>query len=205
MSAGKKSNPQPSTVEEEVVPEAAGTAWMNPPSASTRKAELAVTRVFADVDLADVDSWETALSFVEGAFGEVVNAADVLGSGFKMASEDDMMRLVGVPLILMQWMFYAGDFGKDFVAINAIQHHDNGSITKWVITDGGTGICNQLTEYTKKTGRSGGLGVPKGLRVSNYYIDRDTKTALTKVEVAEGLTTGRKMDPAHTFYLETSA
>lgn len=204
-SAQTNMQPEPeSTVEGEYVPEAAGTGWMKEET-DRKSAELAVPRVFADADLADVDSWETAMSFVEGAFGDVVTAADVLGSGFRMASEDDMLRLQGVPLILMQWMFYAGDFGKDFVAINAVQRHDNGSITKWILTDGGTGICQQLAELTKRTGRTGGLGVAKGLRVSNYYIDRETKTALTKTEVAEGLTSGRKMDPAHTFYLDTSA
>ena len=193
----------PSTVDdEEYVPEAAGTGWM---VEEKRKAELAVARVFSDVDLSEVDSWETAMSFVEGAFGEVVNAADALGSGFKMATDEDMARLEGVPLVLMQWMFYAGDYGKDFVAVNAIQRHDNGSITKWILTDGGTGMCVQLAEYTKRTGRTGGLGVPKGLRISKYYIDRETKTALSKAEVAEGLATGRKMDPAHTIYIDTSA
>lgn len=198
---------QPTSVvdggEEEYVPEAAGTSWMA--EEDRPKAELVVPRVFADSDLAEVDSWETAMSFVEGAFGDVVNAADVLGTGFRQADEDDKMRLCGVPLVLMQWMFYAGDFGEDFVAINAIQRHDNGSISKWVIIDGGTGLCQELKSYTKKTGRSGGLGVPKGLRVSKYYIDAETKKALTKAEVAEYMSTKQKMVPAHTFYLDLSA
>lgn len=189
--------------EEAYVPEAAGTAWMVGEDKPT--AELVVPRVFADADLADVDSWETAMSFVEGAFGDVINAADALGSGFKMADDAVMARLVGVPLILMQWRFFPGDFGKDFVAVDAVQRHDNGSITKWVFTDGGTGICDQLKDFTKRTGRNGGLGVPKGLRVSNYYIDRETKEPLSKVEVREYMTSRRPMDPAQTYYLDTSA
>lgn len=193
----------PSTVEEEHVPEAAGTSWMN--DEDKPKAELVVPRVFTDDDLAEVDSWDTAMSFVDGAFGEAVNAADVLGTGFRMATEDDKLRLCGVPLLLMQWVFHPGDFGEDFVAINAVQRHDDGGISKWIITDGGTGLCAELKAYTKKTGRSGGLGVPKGLRVSNYYIDPETKKPLTKAEVAQAIVDKRKPVPAHTFYLDTSA
>lgn len=201
MSAARKPNTS-NTQEETPVPEAAGTAWMSTEDKGT--AELVVPRAFADSDLAEVDSWETAMSLVDAAFG-LRNAGEELGSGFRMADDEVMARLVGAPLILMQWVFYPGDFGKDFVAVNAVQRHDNGSISKWIITDGGTGICDQLKEYTKRTGRNGGLGVPKGLRVSNYYIDRETKEALSKQQVREYMTIGKAMDPATTYYLDTSA
>lgn len=206
MRASGKAKQETSTVqpeEEEYVPEAAGTGWMK--EEDRPKAELVVPRVFSDSDLAEVDSWETMMSFVDGAFGEVVNAADVLGTGFRIATEDDKMRLCGVPLMLMQWVFYPGDFGEDFVSINAVQRYDNGSIAKWILNDGGQGICPVLKEYTKKSGRTGGLGVPKGLRVSQYFIDADTKQPLTKAEVAEYITAKRKAVPAHTFYLDLSA
>src|SRR5258706_13689251 len=151
------------------VPEAAGTKWLG--EEGKKSAELVVLRVFSDDDLSEVDSWETAMSFVDAGFeGGALNAADVLGTGFRIASEDDKLKLCDAALLFMQWVFYPGDFGDDFVAINAIQRYDNGSIAKWIITDGGTGICAELKAYTKKTGRSGGVGFPKGLRVSNYYI-----------------------------------
>lgn len=200
---------QPSTVDTEDysdVPEAAGTSWMKDTPSTTSKVskDLEVSRAFSDTDLSEIDSWETMLSFVDGAFGSVVSAGDVLGTGFKIASEDDKMRLQGVPLMWLQWFFYEGEYGE-FVAANVVQRHDNGSITKWVITDGSTGIRLQLKEYTKKTGRNGGLASVKGLTVSNYYFDEDTKAVLTKAEVAEYITAGKKPKPAHTFYIDTSA
>lgn len=196
-----------STVDTEdysAVPEAAGTKWLG--EDAKKSAELVVPRVFSDTDLSEMDSWETAMSFVDAAFeGGVVNGADELGTGFRIADEDDKLKLCDATLVFVQWTFNPGDYGEDYVSINAIQRHDNGSISKWVINDGGTGLCAELKAYTKKTGRSGGMGFPKGLRVSKYFIDAETKTPLTKSEVAEWITAGRKAVPAHTFYLNTSA
>lgn len=199
---------QPSTVEPEEdysdVPEAAGTKWLG--EEGKKSAELVVPRVFSDDDLSEVDSWETAMSFVDSAFeGGAINAAEELGTGFRIADEDDKLKLCDVPLLFMQWTFNPGDYGEDYVSCNVVQRYDNGSIAKWIVNDGSTGLCAELKAYTKKTGRSGGLGAPKGLRVSKYYIDAETKVPLTKAEVAEAISTKRKIVPAHTFYLNTSA
>lgn len=168
--------------------------------------EVMRNRLFTDNDLSDIESWDQVLAMATAvAEGDTIpNAADVLGTGFRIADEDDKIRLQGVPLVLLQWFINDGDFGP-FVSINAVQRHDNGSITKWVINDGSTGICQQLTAYEAKTGSNGPLAVPKGLRASNYYIDGESGQPLTKAEVAEYISAGRKPVPAHTFYLDTSA
>lgn len=200
----KRTTPNP-TPEGESVPEVMSERMAN---AANREpgTEVMRNRLFTDNDLSDIESWEQVLAMATAvAEGDVIpNAADVLGTGFRIADEDDKIRLQGVPLVLLQWFRNDGDFGT-FVSINAVQRHDNGSITKWVINDGSTGIAQQLMAYEAKTGSNGPLAVPKGLRASNYYIDAESGQTLTKTEEREYLASGRKMVPAHTFYLDTSA
>lgn len=162
------------------------------------------TRAFSDSDLRNIESWDDALAAANEAFGAIPDASTEIGNGFSIAEEDDKRRLCGVPLLLLEWRFSVGEFGS-FVIINAVQKLDNGSVQKWIITDGGTGIARQLSAYQGETGRTGGLGVPKGLRESRYMRDADSGETLTKAEEREYLTSNRKMVPGHTFYLDTSA
>jgi hypothetical protein len=167
--------------------------------------EVMRRRTFSDSELSDIDSWESVLEKATAAYGGIVSVTDVLGTGFAVATEDDKERLCGVPLLILEWSFNAGDFSEDYVSCVAVQRLDDGGIKKWIINDGGQGIRKQLTEYQSKTGNTGGLAVPKGLRVSKFYIDAETKLPLTKSEVAEAISSKRKIQPAHTFYLDTSA
>ncbi len=137
--------------------------------------------------LRGIDSFEAALALTEEKFGPVVSAADVLGDGFRRI--DNKAALVGVPLVLMEWNFYEGDFGK-FVAVRALGKADDGSLMKVIFVDGSSGICEDLARYTMKTQRNGGLVVRGGLRVSEYtYYDEKLDRNI----------------PAQTFYLDLSA
>lgn len=202
MARNTQRDKEPTPPTDETVPEAAGEAWLD----GGRTREVARLRTFSDTDLGAIDSWDAAMAMAKAAYGDVVNGADALGNGFKLASDDDMERLCGVPLLLLEWDFYPGDFGKDFVSIRAVQKLDDGGVAKWIINDGGTGICDQLQAHQTETGATGGLGLPKGLRVSKFYFDTETQAALTRQEVRQRLATGgRNMAPARTFYLDTSA
>lgn len=166
-------------------------------------AEVMRVRAFKDADYASIESFDQAFAMTTAAVG-VVNVADELGNGFRIATEDDKMRMQGEPLIFMEWFTNDGDFG-DFVSANVVQRAKDGAAIKWVINDGSTGIKTQLLDYEKRTGKNGGLFAPKGLRVSTYNIDAETGQPLSKTEVREYITSGRKTAPAHTFYIDTSA
>lgn len=167
-----------------------------------------VPQTFSREELGAIQSFEDAVRLAAATFGTVTQAHEepLLGDGFRVATEDDKMRLIGVPLFLLDWAFRISDYGQeDWVSVHAIQPGSNNEAIKWIINDGGTGIARDLREYTVKTGRMGGLQVRNGLRVSKYFIDSDTKEALTKQQVREYQISGKGMSPAATFYLDTSA
>lgn len=201
----RNNKPEPTPYKEDPsVAEVAGEGWLVSGSEVPAR-EVARVRTFNDTELAAIDSWDAAMAAAKAAYGDVVDGSDALGNGFRKADDDQMERLCGVPLLLLEWDFYPGDFGEDFVSIRVIQRLDNGGIAKWIVNDGSTGIRKQLQEHQGLTGATGGLGLPKGFRMSKFFFDPDTGKALTKQETREGLIKGRRMQPARTFYLDTSA
>lgn len=157
--------------------------------------------------LGAIDSFDAAIALATAEYGDIVLADEqpLLGDGFRVADEDDKRSaLIGVPLLLLDWSFRESETGE-WVLIHAVQRTADGGAVKWVITDGGTGIAKDLKEFTEKTGRDGGMLVRKGLRVSDYYIDAETGTGLTKSQVREYMIAKKKMVEASTFYLDTQA
>ena len=154
-----------------------------------------------------IDSFQQALDAAAVAFGGVVAAHDdpLLGTGFKIATEDDKKRLIGVRMLLLDWRFNAGEYGDDFVSIHAVADAVNGKTSKWILNDGGTGICRDLREYSGKTNRFGGLYLEKGLRVSEYPTDADTGTPLTPMMHKQYLIDNKPVGKGRTFYLDYSA
>lgn len=150
-----------------------------------------------------IETWDDALRLAMEEFGTILNIADTsLGDGFRVASEDDKRRLIGVPLLLLEWRWVDGDFG-DYVSVAAIAQGDNG--TKWIINDGSTGIREQVREIETKYGVNGGVMVRNGLRVSDYNTDLETGEPLSKKEWIEANKANKKTGKGHTFYLDTSA
>jgi hypothetical protein len=99
----------------------------------------------------------------------------------------------------MEWAFRPGDFGSQFVSARVVTRNADGGMSKYIINDGGTGLAEQLAQFTQDTGKTGGLFARHGLRESEYAID------------ADGAPLARNSDPeliagkASTFYVNTSA
>jgi hypothetical protein len=175
MSAAKNGQPQEKATTEvarrsaldEIVPEVMGGA-----------------SAFDESALRSLDSFESALAMVQEAHGEVVDASDTLGDGFALIDNKD--ELVGLPMVLMEWAFRDGDFGRAYVSVRAVAKTRTGML-KVIFNDGGTGIAEQLARVTKDTGKTGGMVVGKGLRRSDYDVEID----------------GRQSS-ASTYYLDTA-
>lgn len=156
-------------------------------------------------DRTNIQSWDDAVALAQNEYGSILNIHETeLGDGFRVASEDDKRRLIGVPLFLLEWHWNDGDFGQ-FVSVVAIAQGENGQATKWILNDGSTGIRDQLADFETKYNRNGGLSVRNGLRVSDYNTDLDTGAPISKKELIEYVKAGKKVGKGHTFYLDTSA
>jgi hypothetical protein len=118
---------------------------------------------FTDLDLARVTTFDDAAAAVAETYGDMAVASEELGSGFHVLDNKDV--LIGVPLILMRWVFNEGDYGVvGFVSIATITAHHE----RFILNDGGTGIRDQLLAYSTQSRRFGGLRVDRGLSKSEY-------------------------------------
>ncbi len=160
---------------------------------------------FDKQDRTEIQSWDDALALARQAYGTVLNIHETeLGDGFRVANEEDERRLIGVPLMLLEWRWNDGDFGE-FVSIVAVAQGADGQATKWILNDGSTGIREQVRDFETKYGRNGGLMVRQGLRVSDYTTDLDTGKPINKKDLVEYHKEGKKTGKGYTFYLDTSA
>lgn len=169
---------------------------------------------FTRDELASIETFDDAVRLAESAYGVTVfadsNEAGI-GDGFKVGTEDDKARLVGVPLYFLEWTFREGDYGDGgYASVKCIQRDDAGRAVKWILNDGSTGIYEQLRDFARKTGRQGGLAVKHGLRVSEYPTNAidghvDYGKPLSKAEHREMLIAGKAVGKGRTFYIDTSA
>lgn len=130
---------------------------------SEQTAEVARLRLDPS-DLRAVTSFEDAARLLAEHGVAVADATTEIGDGFTLL--DDKSALLNVPFLALQWTFAAGDFGPDseFVVMRVLT--SNGD--KFIITDGGTGLYQQVRDYYDRTGSDGGLLVRRGLRKSEY-------------------------------------
>lgn len=152
-------------------------------------AALAVQHKISAAQLSDVSSFDDALRLMEETYGAdaLVLASDVLGDGFTLLENKD--QLIGVPAAFISWRESLGDFGP-FIAARVVTQDGR----KVVILDGSTGIYAQLSEFSQKFGRDGGLIARNGLRRSDYEKEMpDPKTG----ELVKR--------PASTYYIDTTA
>jgi hypothetical protein len=132
----------------------------------------------------------TNLADIQQLTGETITDASDLGSGFALLDDDGKNRLVGVPCVFISWNINPGDFGPFVSAQVATIDLATGDITgKFIVNDGSTGICEQLTAMIER-GKSSMLFAKHGLRRSDYEY-ADPKSG--------------ELRPAHTFYIDTSA
>lgn len=139
---------------------------------------------FSNEELSNIQDFNQALELLAEKLGadNVHRASDVLGDGFKLLSNKDL--LAGVGCIFVTWDFHQGTHGE-FVAAKVITQDNQ----KYVVIDGSTGIRDQLRAYTTEYNKRGGLVCEKGLRRSDYKFTDD------KGELKD----------ASTFYLDLSA
>jgi len=158
-----------------------------------------------DEDMRGIQTAADARADLFARFGEsgLVWADEVLGTGWERVKDDKTAKaqLVEKPFIIYYWAFSPGDFrdpltGKlrDFVTMWIVTEDDR----RYIITDGSTGVCEDLDKYTKRTGRQHGLGVRRGFRRSDYKLGvmDDVKGKVVPRDY-EGPT-----EPATTFYID---
>lgn len=121
-----------------------------------------VEPIFSAKEYRQITSFDDAIALLSDAGVVPANAADELGDGFEML--DDKNSLIGVPLIFLNWTFHPGDYGEPFVSAHVVTQDNR----RYIVNDGGTGICAQLREWTERTGRNAGMYAAKGLRKSEY-------------------------------------
>jgi hypothetical protein len=160
-------------------------------------ADMVVSKTFTDDDLRALTSFEQALALTQQTHGEVVDAANVLGNGFVVLDNRNKAKLVGVPVLLMDWQFNAGNFGR-FVSAYLVAKNDDGSIGRWILNDGSKGVAETLAKYTEDTGKSGGLLVQTGLRSSDYTFCSECRGAVDPFEDSDHRAFH---GPATTYYL----
>jgi hypothetical protein len=107
------------------------------------------------------DAFADALAIAEQLYGSVQDITEEFGTGFELVS--DKNSLVGVKFVLLKWNFTQGDFGV-FVSAAVVTAKGR----KYILNDGSTGICQQLREFSMRTGKFGGFVAPRGLRSSQY-------------------------------------
>lgn len=139
--------------------------------------EVAKTTPIYDEDtLGAITSYADVMRLFNESGVAVVSTED-FGDGFKLTNKPE---LVGVPFIIVDYKFASGDFGNDFAIVRLVTEDGR----KCIVTDGSTGIRDQLTKYMSK-GIMNGLRVPRGLVRSDYEYTDDKG----------------KQIPATTFYL----
>lgn len=140
-------------------------------------AALAVTSIdpvtFNAGDMREISTIEDAFLLLRQQGVKIDNASEAIGDGFPLMKDKE--RLLSSPLLLLSWSFQEGDQQPDpdrpghflpFVAVKCI----NQANQKFTVTDGSTGICRQLAEYTAATGKSAGMFASRGLRKSEYDL-----------------------------------
>lgn len=138
----------------------------------------ALVRAISKDQFAGIGSFDDALALALDIYGELVTS-DQLGDGFKLLDNKDL--LVGVPFIVLDTSIVESDkFSRNgeaatFVTMRVVT--DRGD--KYVVVDGGTGICEQVKEWRTKFNKRGGLVCRRGLSKSEYdYTDDKGNTSL---------------------------
>lgn len=110
-------------------------------------------------------TFQDALSYLESQGHGVVKSTDVLGDGFEVLQ--DKKRLIAVPFVIIDWDYVPGDMGR-YVTVRLMTAENR----KFRISDGSSGIYQQLEKLTEEKGMKSGLAVPGGLRESTFWIDK---------------------------------
>lgn len=132
----------------------------------------------AGINWAEIDSIPDAYSALQAQGIEILTPDElvgIIGDGFVLIEDKD--KLLGRPMLILEWANYQGDHGP-FVTVRAMTNDGE----RIIFNDGSTGIRSQLDKIAKHRGVtpdwkervSGGIAI-NGLRVSEYdYTDPNT-------------------------------
>lgn len=135
-----------------------------------------------------IDSFESAIAAAEAVHGAELSAGDSMGDGFSLIKTEGKRNLVGKDTVFMEWKFRdSEETGNEFVIVRAVYKDNKGAVHKVILTDGSTGIYQQLKNLSANTGRYGNLRIFNGLVASDYLYTNEK---------------GEK-SPATTFYIST--
>lgn len=123
----------------------------------------ALTADFDDALLRGITSFEDAVKLAADVWGGVTAAGEHIGNGFSVVPKDQKSRLIGVGFIILAMKFHEGDFGEYVSMLIVTANND-----RLILNDGSTGIYYQARDLVDTTGRSGGIHVSDGLRLSEY-------------------------------------
>lgn len=171
-------------------------------AATDTTTDVVVHTRFGDDELRALRTPEDAMRLITETYGGYIDISEELGNGFSLLEDKDKARLVGRPLIIIQWQFSAGTFGE-FVSAS-VMLMDTGD--RVILNDGSTGICEQLRKLTDRLNRQAGLHVPRGLRASTYATCKTCN--LPRLSTATVCTCGddsAERAVGTTYYLETAA
>lgn len=139
--------------------------------------------ILSDADLRAIKSGADVQALFDKVGAEVESFADY-GSGFTILANKD--RLLDTRFIILEWRFTtSAKYSSEFASAAVVTENAE----KYILNDGGTGICAQLRAITDeriKTGRPNpqmALRVDGGLRKSVYqqeYTDEKTGEVLTR-------------------------
>lgn len=134
-------------------------------------------RLFEDIDLNSIDSYDNAVEFLSESGIEEIEDIDFYGTGFTILPDKEF--LVGKPFIIVEWEFnQSREYGTPFVSAFVVtrdRDDDSGMPYKFIVNDGSSyGIYRQLADVTKSRMNKGkgmaraGLRCPRGLRKRNF-------------------------------------
>jgi hypothetical protein len=117
----------------------------------------------------EVTSWEEA----ERAFQQSPDSFTILDDFVKLDLKE---QLVNIPFVISSCWFSLGDQG-DYVTMKCVVSRPimtpTGPTQKVVVTDGSTGIYQQIRKLVTSTGQTKNIMVRNGLRVSRYTVDTE--------------------------------
>lgn len=146
------------------------------PDTDTNKGAVPTTevvkteRLFTEDELRNIGSFDDAMALLTDKLGaEVYDASTEIGDGFDMLENKD--KLIENAFVAVSWTFsesddYHNEDGSPskFVVMRVVTSRGE----KYIITDGSTGMCKQMLNFTARTGKLSGLVVKGGLRKSTY-------------------------------------
>jgi hypothetical protein len=154
-------------------------------------AEVTAYEPLSDEVIAGIDSFASALELFNADSG-IVQIGDVAGDGFSLLKEKESLE--NVPFLIIDWNEVTDpETTRDYASIRLITTDNR----KYRVNDGSTGIYKQLKQIRDKHGLTTGIGVPKGLFKSEYFVNKQGEIVAKNYE-------GEK-SKATTFYLHESS